>query len=65
MKLNSLKRWQRQLKKLIPDKRATAHSGQHTFVTLSRQAGCDSRVIEAITGHWNVKDGSQVMQGYG
>ena len=63
--LSQVKRWQRKLRKLIPDPKATPHSGRHTFITLSRQAGCDSRVIEAITGHASGKDGSQVMQGYG
>jgi integrase len=33
------------------DKRLTPHSGRHTFIEMSRRAGCDALVIDEITGH--------------
>ena len=62
--IRTVKSWRTQFNKLIPDKRATPHSGRHTFITLSRMADCDPRVIQCVTGHAK-GEGSQVMQGYG
>ena len=42
---------QKEVRKRYSDKRLTPHSGRHTFIELSRRAGCDPRVIDAITGH--------------
>lgn len=38
-------------KERFNDKCITPHSGRHTFIELSRRAGCDPRVVDAITGH--------------
>lgn len=40
-------------------KQITPHSGRHTFIELSRRAGCDPRVIDAITGHGKQSVSSQ------
>ena len=40
-------------------KQITPHSGRHTFIELSRRAGCAPRVIDAITGHGKQSVSSQ------
>ena len=40
-------------------KQITPHSGRHTFIELSRRAGCDPRVIDSITGHGKQSISSQ------
>ena len=57
-------RYNKDLRKHISDKLATAHSGRHTFYELSRRAGCDQRVIETICGHGEVT-GSRSANKYG
>ena len=44
-------RWCKECRKLFDDRRLTPHSGRHTFVELSRRAGCDPKVVEALIGH--------------
>ena len=56
--------WQKGIRKLINDQTCTPHSCRHTFYTLSRRAGCDRQVIEAIAGHTS-EEGSQTAKGYG
>ena len=41
----------KECKERFNSKRITPHSGRHTFIELSRRAGCDPRVMDAITGH--------------
>ena len=50
---------QREAKARFNNKRITPHSGRHTFYELSRRAGCDSLVIEAVTGHAKKRQSSQ------
>ena len=50
--------------KITTDPTAPLHSSRHTFLTLSRRAGCDTAVITAQTGH-HTKDTSRVAQAYG
>ena len=52
------------LRRFISDKTAPLHSSRHTFLTLSRRAGCDTAVITALTGHHS-KETSRVAQSYG
>lgn len=50
---------QREAKDRFNNPRITPHSGRHTFYELSRRAGCDSLVIEAVTGHAKKRQSSQ------
>ena len=52
------------LGKFITDPLAPVHSSRHTFYSLSRRSGCESGVIEALTGHAK-KEGLKVAQFYG
>ena len=40
-------------------RRITPHSSRHTFIELSRRAGCDALVIDSITGHGKQSISSQ------
>lgn len=42
---------QREARSRFNDRLITPHSGRHTFIELSRRAGCDSLTIDAVTGH--------------
>ena len=42
---------QREARSRFNDRLVTPHSGRHTFIELSRRAGCDSLTIDAVTGH--------------
>ena len=53
-----------ELRQFIADPTAPLHSSRHTFISLSRRAGCNDSVIEALTGH-RKKDGSRTAQMYG
>ena len=50
---------QREAKDRFNNSRITPHSGRHTFYELSRRAGCDSLVIEAVTGHAKKRQSSK------
>ncbi len=52
------------LREFILDPTAPLHSSRHTFLTLSRRAGCDTAVVTALTGHHS-KETSRVAQSYG
>ena len=42
---------QREARSRFNDRLLTPHCGRHTFIELSRRAGCDSLTIDAVTGH--------------
>ena len=48
----------------IKDFKWSLHSGRHTFIELSRRAGCEARVIEEYCGH-GTKTGSTSHAAYG
>ncbi len=54
----------KELRAVITDKNAVVHSARHTFITLSRRAQCDTRVIEVLTGHGKT-EGSATHAMYG
>ena len=54
----------RDLRQFMTDPTAPLHSSRHTFLSLSRPAGCDTAVVTALTGHHS-KETSRVAQSYG
>jgi len=56
--------WRKELRKLIPDREVTPHSGRHTFAELGRRAAVEPRVLEALMGHGSTV-GSSSTKKYG
>lgn len=54
----------KRLRDLIPDTNVVLHSARHTFIELSRRAGCDARIIDEVCGHGS-SSGSSSNRSYG
>ena len=57
-------KWRKQIRNLFDDRKLTVHSCRHTYMTLSRRAGCDPRIVEQLVGH-AATTGSRSTAAYG